>query len=96
MTITDILNNINIDMRGDYAKDSTYVIDIDNSTEFGKVYSLLESAKDNEILDYMDENSSMNADYANLSYLYLDDEQFQLSLIGDFKNNLYKLVINNH
>ena len=83
----ELLNKLNIFLDGDYSKDGSYVIDIYDSDEFGRVYSNLENNKDVEELY---DNSLLNVHNANVSYLSGD---YQLTLIADFDNDQYKLVI---
>ena len=40
--IKDVLRDLNIVFEGEYSKDGSYVIDLYDSDQFGKIYSLLE------------------------------------------------------
>ena len=85
--IKDVLNDLNIRFDGDFSRDGSYVVDLFDSDQFGKVYSILDKNKDVENLE---DSSSLTVHSANISYLYDD---YQLNLIADFDENLYKLVI---
>lgn len=82
-----LLKELNIFLDGSYSKDGSYVADIYDSDEFGRVYSSLES---NSKVEELYDNSLLNTHSANVSYLYDD---YQLTLVADFDENLYKLVV---
>lgn len=83
------LKELGIDQVGTYAEDGSYVIDIDTSEDFGKIYSTLDSSDE---LEYMDTNSLLTVHNASLLYKY--GEELQINLIADFDNDEYKLVAN--
>lgn len=85
--IKDALNDLNIRFDGEFSRDGSYVVDLFDSDQFGKVYSILDKNKD---VESMEDSSSLTVHSANISYLYGD---YQLNLIADFDENLYKLVI---
>ena len=82
-----LLRELGLALEGEYSKDGSYVVDIYDSNEFGKVYSALESNNDAEELY---DNSLLTIHNANISYLFGD---YQLTLNADFDQELYKLVI---
>lgn len=83
------LRSIGINKVGTYGKNDSYVIDLNDSDEFGKVFSTLDN---NEELEYMDENNLLTVSNATMIYRYKD--QYQVQLIADFNNDAYKLVVN--
>lgn len=82
-----LLRKLNIYLDGSYSKDGSYIVDIYDSDDFGRIYSLLDNNKDVEELA---DSSSINMHNANVTYIYDD---YQLALIADFDEDLYKLVI---
>ncbi len=84
-----LLKDLGITKAGSYSRDGSYVIDLNSSEEFGKIYSLLENSKD---LEYMEENNLLTISNASMTYRYGED--YQLQLIADFNNDAYKLVVN--
>lgn len=82
-----LLRELNIYLEGSYSKDGSYIIDIYDSDDFGRIYSLLDNNRD---IEELESNSLLNTHSANISYLYGD---YQLTLIADFDEDLYKLVI---
>ena len=84
----ELLKTLGVDKKGTYARDGSYVIDLDSAEDFGKMYSLLDS---NEDLDYIDETSLLNVNNSSLNYRY--ENRYQLSIIADFNQDQYKLVI---
>ena len=88
MSITDILNELKINLKGTYSRDGSYVIDLEDSSDaFGKVYSILDK---NLEVDYMESNSLLTVDNASMYYKY---KRFQINIIADFRNNHYKVVV---
>lgn len=83
------LRSIGINKVGTYGKNDSYVVDLNDSDEFGKVFSTLDN---NEELEYMDENNLLTVSNATMIYRYKD--QYQVQLIADFNNDAYKLVVN--
>ena len=84
-----LLKDLGITKAGSYSRDGSYVIDLNSSEEFGKIYSLLENSED---LEYMEENNLLTISNASMTYRYGED--YQLQLIADFNNDAYKLVVN--
>ena len=88
MSITDILNELKINLKGTYSRDGSYVIDLEDSSDaFGKVYSILDK---NPEVDYMESNSLLTVDNASMYYKY---KRFQINIIADFRNDHYKVVV---
>ena len=85
--VEDALKELGIPFDGEFSKDGSYVVDLFDSDQFGKVYSILDRNNDVENLD---DSSTLTVHNANVSYLYGD---YQFNLIADFDQNLYKLVI---
>ena len=88
MSITDILNELKINLKGTYSRDGSYVIDLEDSSDaFGKVYSTLDK---NPEVDSMESNSLLTVDNASMYYKY---KRFQINIIADFRNDHYKVVV---
>ena len=83
----ELLNKLGISQVGEYAEDGSYVIDIDNSNKWGVVYSKLDNSP---LVELQDESSLLTADEASLIYF---SDSYQLTLIADFDNEIYKLVV---
>lgn len=85
----DILKELGINIEGTYDTDGGYVIDLNTSSQFGKIYSTLENAEE---LYPLENNDLLTTDNASLVYRYEDEYQF--TLLADFNNDKYQLVIN--
>ena len=83
----EVLKELGIKSDGEYSKDGQYVVDIFDSDEFGKIYSVLER---NDEVEELYDSSLLTVHNSNLTYLYGD---YQLTLSADFDNNLYKLIV---
>lgn len=82
-----LLNNIGITKEGHYGKDQVYIIDIEDSDEYGKFYTLLDKSK---FVDELEDSTLLTIHSASVSYA---NEHFQLTLLADFDEDLYKLVV---
>lgn len=82
------LEKLGIDQKGEEGKDGSYVITIDNSDEWGKIFSKLDGSD----LEELEENSLLTDN--NSSFIFQSDD-YQFNLLADFSANQYKLVITN-
>jgi hypothetical protein len=89
MEIEQYLLDLDISNSGILSEDGGYVVDIENSDEFGKVYSKLEKADD--LIPLVD---SQVITLQGSSFVYESEtEPFILNLIADFDNDRYQLVV---
>ena len=80
------LENIGISNVGHYTKSNSYVIDLEDSEEYGRVYSRLD--KCDELVE--DEDSSTLT--IHTSNIVFESDDYQFVLIADFDQDIYKLV----
>ena len=80
------MSAIVISQTGHYTKSNAYVIDIEDSDEYGKVYSSLD--KCDELVE--DEDSSTIT--VHTSNIVFESDNYQFTLIADFDQDTYKLV----
>ena len=85
--LEELLNALKINSRGSYSQDGSYVIDITNSDKWGAFYQRLE---DTDLLDLQEESSLLTEEEASLMYT---NDDFVFTLMADFNENIYKLVI---
>jgi hypothetical protein len=76
--------NINLDGRMEGEK---YIIDIANSDEYSRMYTLL----DNSDLVDIDEDSTLLTDKVG-ELLFIGDD-YDVKLVGNFSQDLYRIVI---
>lgn len=88
MSIKEILEELGIEATGSYLEDGSYLINIDNTTEWGKMYSKLEN---NEDLEQQDELSLLTVDTGN--QVFEKPGEYQVVLNADFNGGVYKLII---
>lgn len=86
MTIYDVLKKLNIPNQGNLTG-KTYVMNLDDSDDYGKYYSLIDK---NSAVEYQEENSSLNLMGATLIYTL---DNFLITLYADYDEDEYKLVI---
>ena len=86
MTIYDVLEKLNIPNQGNLTG-KTYVMNLDDSDDYGKYYSLIDK---NSAVEYQEENSSLNLMGATLIYIL---DNFLITLYADYDEDEYKLVI---
>lgn len=85
-----LLKELNINLPGEYSEDGSYVIDIPDSSEFGKVYSKLEKS---DKIEEVDDSTILTL--TDVSVLYRNDN-FSLNLLADIGENTYRLVVNEY
>lgn len=86
MEVEQFLDSIGIEARGN-SQDDAYVIDIADAADYAKIYSTLDNSSDVEL----DENSvNITEESADLFY---DGKEYTCELIGDLKNDKYRLVV---
>lgn len=85
----EILKELGISLDGIYDSEGGYVIDLNSSADFGKIYSKLDKNND---LNFLESNSLLTTDNASLIYRY--EDEVEITLLGDFNNDKYQLVIN--
>ena len=89
MGIDELLNELNIDLRGQ-TDGNSYVIDLPNSDIYGVIYSKLDKSditeeyENNQVIT--EQGSSLIFEVPNTNYL--------LNLIADFESDRYQLIIN--
>lgn len=82
-----ILKELGLDYEGQPGKNNSYIVDLSDDYEFGKVYSVLEQRDD---VEQLDENTLLTIHNGSLLYMYKD---YQLNLKGNFDTDEYSLVI---
>ena len=87
MMESEFAKELGIKKEGYETTDGTYVIELDNSNEFSKVYTLLDKNED-AILDV--ESMLMTSDEVEMTYL---TTEFDVTLIGNLKENTYRVEI---
>ena len=86
MYLEKFLEKLGITQVGHYTKTNTYIIDIDDSDEYGKIYSLLDKS------DEIEEDEDSSTITVHNSNLVFESDNYQLTLIADFDQDTYKLV----
>lgn len=82
----EFLKKLGID--GKFRKSSSsYVLDIEDSNTYGKIYSILDNST---LVDEDEESSQVSEDYSSIQF-YTD--KYLLQLIADFKGDEYRLTI---
>ena len=82
----NILKEIGIDLPGQYSRNGNYVVDLSSDAEWGRIYSLLETADD---VSQDEDNNLLTVHNASLMYEYAN---CQINLKADFDNDIYQLV----
>ena len=82
----EFLKELGITDNGEYSKDNSYVIDIDDSDTYGKYYSKLDKS---DLVDEIDDNSLLTLHNSSINF---EGDNYLITLIADFEQDLYKLV----
>lgn len=83
----DFLKQIGIVPTGTISEDGCYIMDIEDSNEYGKIYSALDKCK--EVAE--DEDSSfITSEQSSVQYV---NDEYTITLISNFDANIYKLTV---
>lgn len=81
-----ILNQLGINADGSY-QSGKYIVELEDSNEFSKMYTLLDNSDVVEIDDF----ATLITD--KVTELTFDGDNFKIKLVGNFITNMYRLVI---
>lgn len=87
MEVKEFLEKIGISRNPNQSGSRTYVVDIDDSDEFGKFYSLLEKSN---LVELDDESSQITSDTMNVQF---ESDDFIITMLGDMVADKYKMTI---
>ena len=91
MDINQYLKSIGIDKEPVESDSGSFVIDLLNSQEYGKMFSKLEKSED---LDILEDNQVIIEEGSSLVYESIS-QPILISLLADFEGDKYQIVINN-
>lgn len=92
-SIKSILNRLNIDDTGKY-ENHFYVVEIENSNEYAKMYTkLTKNAINTEFPSFGTNTSNSTVKITNYFELEEDNNKYLLFLIADFNEDKYYLKI---
>lgn len=83
----EFLRKLGITQSGHYSSNNNYVIDLDDSTDYDKICSILDKS---DLVEENPDSSVINTSVSNILYV---GEQFSLNVIADFDNDTYKVVV---
>lgn len=89
MGFEEYLKSIGISNSGTIGDDGSYVIQLNTSNEFGKMFTKLDSVDD---MEQLEDNQVITEQGSSLMY-QSSSEPYLLNLIADFDNNVYQLVV---
>ena len=88
-----VLKDLGIDKKGESTSSNSYVVDIDTYDEYGRIFTILEKDADEDKIDPLEEKSVISIHTTDVTYMYEDDTaQYEISLLGDLDQEIYKLV----
>lgn len=83
----EFLKKLGINEIGYFTEDDNYIIDLENSNDFNRIYGILDNS---DIIEENEDASVVNLDVTNVIYFC---EEFAINLIADFTQNEYRLVV---
>ena len=93
MTEQEYIKELGINKQANKGDNNSYVVDILNSDEYGKIYSILDKAIDSEELEMLEDNQVVTEQGSSLLY-ESTSEPYLLNLLADFDGDVYQLIIN--
>lgn len=88
MNEIELLSKIGINRDGTYSNNGSYIVDLKDSNDFGRIYSKLENSDD---LELQEDTLLLTIHNSNIEYRY--EDEFQLVLKADWDNDSYELVV---
>ena len=89
MSIPQYLKQNNINKTYTISEDNNYIITLDNSDDFGKMFSHLEKIED---LEQLEDNQVVTEQGTSILYKS-NSENYLFNLIADFDGNVYSLIV---
>ena len=89
MSIPQYLKQNNINKKYTISEDNNYIITLDNSDDFGKMFSHLEKIED---LEQLEDNQVVTEQGTSILYKS-NSENYLFNLIADFDGNVYQLIV---
>ena len=86
MFLEKFLKELGITETGHYTKSNSYVIDIEDSNDYGRIYSRLDKS---DLVEEDEDTSNVTVHNSNIVF---ESDDFQFTLIADFDEDTYKLV----
>lgn len=83
----DLLRKLGIMEEGTRTSNHNYVIDLEDSDHFNKIFSKLDKS---DLVEENEDSSVVNLEVTNILYIA---DGFSLNLIADFEQDTYKLVV---
>ena len=83
----NFLKELGIEAVGYFSDNNNYIVDIENSDDFNKVFSKLDNC---DLLEEDEDFSVVNVNASNIMYF---SDKYTINLIADYDENKYKLVI---
>ena len=83
----DLLRKLGIMEQGSRTSNHNYVIDLDDSDHFNRIFSKLDKS---DLVEENEDSSVVNLEVTNILYIA---DGFSLNLIADFEQDIYKLVV---
>jgi len=87
MELKELLRELHIDKEPIENENGSYTIDLDNSNEFARYYSKLDKA---EFLEEDEEASQVTANTRSIQFV---NDEYTITLIGNFDTDEYKMII---
>ena len=83
----ELLKEIGITEEGHMSSDNNYIIDLDDSDHYNRVFSKLDKS---DLVEENEDSSVVNLEVTNILYLA---DGYSLNLMADCEQDTYKLVV---
>lgn len=83
----EFLKELGIDRKYEQSESGSYVIDLKDSIDYGRIYSILDRS---DLIDEDSESSQVTEDTSSVQY---SNDEYTLTLLADFNEDQYKLTI---
>lgn len=83
----EFLKQIGITEEGHETTNGNYVVDLEDSDHFNKIFSKLDKS---DLVEENEDSSVVNVNITNILYI---GEAYAVNLVADFNEDAYKLVV---
>lgn len=85
--MNEFLKELGINKTAVKGSGNIYTVDIENSDEYGKIYSILDKSK---LVDEIPDSSQMTYETASIQF---EGDDYLITLLADFDEDTYKMTI---
>lgn len=87
---------LGIDKSGKMDDSGSYIIELENYDEFGKMFAILEKRVEDNIIEQDDSRNVINSHTTDVSYRYISEDgnsEYLVTLQAELDSDIYQIII---